>query len=581
MAVIEFEPPRPAADQMRVLSGLLLLLCGCTQGTDHDLILRGGTIYDGSGSAPYTADIAIDGDRIAAIGDLADVRGAQEIDVEELAVSPGFINMLSWATESLITDGRSLSDLRQGVTLEVFGEGVSNGPLNAAMKEELWGWVVQDAGSEEAAEEILGGSEIPWTTLDEYLTFLTSKGVSPNVASLVGAATIREYVLGEENRTPTLEQLQQMQDLVQEAMADGALGVGSSLIYVPGVFASTEELTALASVAGEFNGVYTSHLRSEGTQLLESIEELIQIAQDANVRGHIYHLKAAGKNNWHKMEAVIDRIEEVRAEGLEITADIYTYVAGATGLDAAMPPDVREGGMMAWHARIQDPAVRARMETELMTRSDDWENLMLEAGPENVMLVGFRTEPLRQYMGMRLTEVAELRGTSIPATVMDLIIEDTSRVGAVYFLMDEANVRRKLQQPWVAIDSDAISIAPEGNALNSMVHPRTYGSFARLLAKYVREEQVLSVEEAVRRMTSLPASILAIHQRGMLKQGYFADIAVFDPDEIQDHATFEDPHQLATGMQYIFVNGTMVLNQGEHTGAMPGRVVRGAGKKNQ
>ncbi len=566
---------------MRVLSELLLLLCGCTQGTDHDLILRGGTIYDGSGSAPYTADIAIDGDRIAAIGDLADVRGEQEVDVEGFAVSPGFINMLSWATESLITDGRSLSDLRQGVTLEVFGEGVSNGPLNAAMKEELWGWVVQDAGSEEAAEDVLGGSEIPWTTLDEYLTFLTSKGVSPNVASLVGAATIREYVLGKENRTPAPEQLQQMQDLVREAMADGALGVGSSLIYVPGVFASTEELTALASVAGEFNGVYTSHLRSEGAQLLESIEELIQIAQDADVRGHIYHLKAAGKNNWHKMEAVIDRIDEVRAEGLEITADIYTYVAGATGLDAAMPPDVREGGMMAWHARIQDPAVRDRMETELMTRSDDWENLMLEAGPENVMLVGFRTEPLRQYMGMRLTEVAELRGTSIPVTVMDLIIEDTSRVGAVYFLMDEANVRRKLQQPWVAIDSDAISIAPEGNALNSMVHPRTYGSFARLLAKYVREEQVLSVEEAVRRMTSLPASILAIHQRGILKQGYFADIAIFDPDEIQDHATFEDPHQLATGMQYVFVNGTMVLNQGEHTGAMPGRVVRGSGKKNQ
>ncbi len=566
---------------MRILSGLLLLLCGCTQRTGHDLILRGGTIYDGSGSAPYAADIAIDGDRIAAIGDLADVQGAQVVDVEGFAVSPGFINMLSWATESLITDGRSLSDLRQGVTLEIFGEGVSNGPLNAAMKEELWGWVVQDAGSEEAAEEILGGSEIPWTTLDEYLTFLTSKGISPNVASLVGAATIREYVLGKENRTPTPEQLQQMQDLVREAMADGALGVGSSLIYVPGVFAGTDELTALASVAGEFNGVYTSHLRSEGIQLLESIEELIQIAQDANVRGHIYHLKAAGKNNWHKMEAVINRIDEVRAEGLEITADIYTYIAGATGLDAAMPPDVREGGMMAWHARIQDPAVRARMETELMTRSDDWENLMLEAGPENVMLVGFRTEPLRQYMGMRLTEVAELRGTSIPATVMDLIIEDTSRVGAVYFLMDEANVRRKLQQPWVAIDSDAISIAPEGNALNSMVHPRTYGSFARLLARYVREEQVLSVEEAVRRMTSLPASILAIHQRGMLKQGYFADIAVFDPDEIQDHATFEDPHQLATGMQYVFVNGTMVLNQGEHTGAMPGRVVRGAGKTNQ
>ncbi|MXW33576.1 MAG: D-aminoacylase [Rhodothermaceae bacterium] len=566
---------------MRPLLVFLLLICGCTHGPDFDLILRGGTIYDGSGNAPYIADIAVDGDSIAAIGDLTNVRGKLEINVEGFAVSPGFINMLSWATESLIVDGRSLSDISQGVTLEVFGEGVSNGPLNEVMKEELWGWVVQQAGSEEAAEELLGGTEVPWTKLDEYLSFLKSKGISPNVASLIGAATVRQYVLGENDRAPTPEELERMRNLVWEAMEDGALGVGSSLIYVPGTFASTQELIALASVAGEFGGVYTSHIRSEGGRLLESVEELIQIAQDADVRGHIYHLKAAGKNNWHKMEAVIDRIEEVRAEGLEITADIYTYVAGATGLDAAMPPDVREGGMMAWHARLQDPAIRARMETELMTPSENWENLMLEAGPENVMLLGFRTAPLRQYMGLRLTEVAELRGTSIPAAVMDLILEDTSRVGAIYFLMDEANVRQKLRQPWVAIDSDATSIAPEGHALNSMVHPRTYGSFARLLAKYVRQEQVLSLEEAVRRMTSLPASILAIGRRGMLRQGYFADIAIFDPQRIQDHATFEDPHQLATGMHYVFVNGTMVLDQGEHTGAMPGRVVRRSTQVNQ
>ncbi len=566
---------------MRFLLGFLLLICGCTHGHDYDLILRGGIIYDGSGNAPYIADIAIDGDSIAAIGDLTDVHGTLEINVEGFAVSPGFINMLSWATESLIVDGRSLSDISQGVTLEVFGEGTSNGPLNEVMKEEIWDWVAQQAGSEEAAEELLGGTNVPWTTLDEYLSFLESKGVSPNVASLIGAATVRQYVLGENDRAPTPEELDRMQDLVREAMADGALGVGSSLIYVPGTFASTHELTALASVAGEFGGVYTSHIRSEGGRLLESVEELIRIAQDADVRGHIYHLKAAGKNNWHKMEAVIDRIEEARTEGLEITADIYTYVAGATGLDAAMPPDVREGGMMAWHARLQDPVIRTRMETELMTPSENWENLMLEAGPENVMLVGFRTDPLRQYMGLRLTEVAELRGTSVPATVMDLILEDTSRVGAIYFLMDEANVRRKLRQPWVAIDSDAISIAPERHALNSMVHPRTYGSFARLLAKYVRQEQVLSLEEAIRRMTSLPASILAINRRGMLKKGYFADIAIFDPQRIQDHATFEDPHQLATGMHYVFVNGTMVLDQGGHTGAMPGRVVRGSTRANQ
>ncbi len=566
---------------MRSLSLLLLILSGCTSRADYDLILRGGTVYDGSGGAPYVADVAIEADRIAAIGNLSDVQGAEEIQVEGLAVAPGFINMLSWATESLIVDGRSLSDIRQGVTLEVFGEGVSNGPLNDRMKEELWGYVVQQAGSEEEATSLLGGTQVPWTTLDGYLSFLESKGVSPNVASLIGAATVRQYVLGENDRAPSAEELEQMQDLVQAAMTDGALGVGSSLIYVPGAFASTDELIALASVAGEFGGVYTSHLRSEGARLLESIEELIQIAHEANVHGHIYHLKAAGRKNWHKMESVIHRIQEVRGEGLEITADVYPYIAGATGLDAAMPPDVREGGMMAWHGRLQDPEVRTRMENELMTPSDTWENLMLEAGPENVMLTGFKSQVLNQYMGLRLTEIAELRDTSIPTTIMDLILEDTSRVDAVYFLMDEANVQLKLEQPWVAINSDAVSIAPEGTALNSMVHPRTYGSFARVLAKYVREEQVLSLEEAVQRMTSLPASILPIEQRGSLQEGYFADIAVFDPDSIQDHATFEAPHQLATGMQYVFVNGRMVLDEGRHTGAMPGRVVRGSHRMNQ
>ena len=563
---------------MRIWVVLLVWLSyGCTQPPDHDVILRGGMIYDGSGSPPYTADIAVDADTITAIGDLTGLRGRQDISVQRLVVSPGFINMLSWATESLIVDGRSLSDISQGVTLEVFGEGVSNGPLNEQMKEKVWSWIVVQAGSQEAAAELMEGTEIPWNTLDEYLSFLESKGISPNVASLVGASTVRQYVLGERNDTPTAEELQRMQNLVRQSMAEGALGVGSSLIYVPGSFADTQELIALASAAGEFGGVYASHLRSEGRRLLESVDELIQIARDANVRGHIYHMKAAGKNNWHKMETVISRIQEAHDEGIEITADMYTYTAGATGLDAAMPPDVREGGMMAWHARLQDPAIRVRMETEMMTSQNVWENLMLEAGPEQVLLIGFRTEPLRQYMGLHLTEVARLRDTSVPATVMDLILEDTSRVEAVYFLMDEANVRLKLRQPWVAIDSDATSIAPEGNALQSMVHPRAYGSFARLLAKYVRDEQVLSLEEAVRRMTALPASILSIKQRGRIQIGYFADLAIFDPQEIQDHATFEDPHQLATGMQYVFVNGTMVLDRGQHTGALPGRVVRGAG----
>ncbi len=562
---------------MWFLFPILLLIFGFAQREDYDLILRGGTIYDGSGDQPFIADIAINGDRIIEIGSLKAAKGTTEIRVEGLAVAPGFINMLSWATESLIADGRSLSNIRQGVTLEVFGEGVSNGPLTPDMKKDMWGWVVDAAGSQKQAIELLGGHEIPWTTLDEYLSFLENKGVSTNVASLVGASTVRQYVIGHENRAPSPDELLEMQDLVAEAMADGALGVGSALIYVPGAFASTEELTALATIAGKFNGVFTSHLRSEATRLLESAEELIQIAQQGNVRGHIYHLKAAGSRNWPKMQTLINRIEEVRAENLEMTADVYTYIAASTGLDAAMPPDIREGGLMAWHARLKDPKVRARMEIELMTPSQDWENLMLEAGPENVMLVGFRNEALHKYIGLRLTEVAKLRGTSIPSTIMDLILEDTSRVGASYFLMDEANVRLKIQQPWVAIGSDAVSIAPEGDHLKSMVHPRTYGSFARLLAKYVRLEHAISVEEAVRRMTSLPASILAIQDRGALRSGYFADLVIFNPDTIQDHATFEDPHQLATGVSYVFVNGVMVLKEGQHTGAMPGRVVRGSG----
>lgn len=559
---------------------LLLFICTLTQVTplaDHDVILRGGTIYDGRGGAPFIADLAIDNKRITDIGDLHDRKGLTEIDVTGLAVSPGFINMLSWATESLIADGRSLSNITQGVTLEVFGEGVSNGPLTGEMKEDLWEWVVVAAGSNEAATQLLGGSEIPWNTLDEYLSFLEDKGISPNVASLIGASTVRQYVIGKEDRPPTPAELTRMQNLVQEAMEDGALGVGSALIYVPGAFASTEELTALASIAGKYNGVFTSHLRSEGASLLESVEELIQIAQDADVRGHVYHLKASGHRNWSKMESVINRINEVRSEGLEITADIYPYIAAATGLDAAMPPEVREGGMMAWHARLQDPDIRARMEIELMTPSTDWENMMLEASPENVMLVGFNNESLRPYMGMRLTEVAERRGTSIPSTMMDLILEDTSRVEAVYFSMNEDNVRLKIEQPWVAVDSDAVSIAPEGDHLNSMVHPRTYGAFARFLSKYVRDEQVIPLPEGIRRLTLLPASILAIEDRGILESGFFADLVIFDPMIIQDHATFENPHQLSTGVSYVFVNGVMVLQEGQHTGALPGQVVRGLG----
>ena len=559
----------------RLLPLVLIVFLGC-QPAEYDLIVRGGTIYDGTGGAPYLADVAINQDTIAAIADLAAVRGARELDATGLAVAPGFINMLSWATESLILDGRSLSDIHQGVTLEIFGEGVSMGPLNDAMKAQIFDGIVSLVGSEDAAVELLGGRFVPWTALDEYLSFLVQKGVSPNVASFVGATTVRIHELGSDNRAPDAEELAHMQTLIRQAMEDGALGVGSSLIYAPAFFAETDELIALASVAGEHGGMYISHLRSEGARLIESAEELIDIARQANVPAQIYHIKAAGRDNWPKMPALIELIESARQEGLRITADMYTYTAGATGLDAAMPPSVQAGGFAVWRSNLQDPAIRARLETEIMTPTDQWENLMLAAGPENVVVVGFRNEELRKYMGRSVAEVAQERGTSIPATIMDLVIEDSSRVETVYHLMSEDNLRLKLSQPWVSIDSDAGSLAPEAPFTHSMPHPRAYGSFARLLAKYVRDEGVLTLQEGVRRMTGLPAGNLNLDRRGLLRAGYFADIAVFDPNAIQDHATFDDPHQLATGMVHVIVNGIPVLLSGEHTGAMPGRVVRNA-----
>lgn len=554
---------------------VLIAFVGC-QPAEYDLIVRGGTIYDGSGGAPYLADVAINEDTIAAIGDLAAVRGAQELDATGLAVAPGFINMLSWATESLILDGRSLSDIHQGVTLEIFGEGVSMGPLNDAMKTQIFDGIVGLVGSEDAAVELLGGRSLPWTTLDEYLAFLVQKGVSPNVASFVGATTVRIHELGSDNRAPDGAELARMQTLVRQAMEDGALGVGTSLIYAPAFFADTDELIALASVAGEYGGMYISHLRSEGARLIESAEELIDIARQADVPAQIYHIKAAGRDNWPKMAVLIELIESARQEGLGITADMYTYPAGATGLNAAMPPSVQAGGFEAWRTKLQDPAIRAQLEVDIMTPTDEWENLMLAAGPDNVVLVGFRNESLRHYMGRSLADIARERGTSIPATIMDLVIEDSSRVESVYHLMSEDNLRLKLSQPWVSIDSDAGSLAPEAPFTQSMPHPRAYGSFARLLAKYVRDEGVLTLQEGVRRMTGLPAGNLNLDRRGLLRAGYFADIAIFDPNSIQDHATFEDPHQLATGMVHVLVNGVAVLMEGDHTGAMPGRVVRNA-----
>jgi len=543
-----------------------LVMVSCAAPPQYDLILRNGTIYDGSGSDPYVGDLAINGDTIAAVGLSGRANGHIEIDVTGLAVAPGFVNMMCWANESLIEDGRSQSDIRQGVTLEILGEGNSMGPLNEAMKEEmvaLQGDIVYD---------------IEWTSLEEYLQYLEKRGVSPNVASFIGTATPREYVIGHEDRPPTPEELERMRGLVREAMEGGALGVASALIYPPGSFAETNELIALAEVAAEFDGMYISHIRDEGPRLLEALDELITVAREADVRAEIYHLKASGQANWHLFTEAVAAVEQARADGLHITADIYTYPAGATGLNASMPPWVQEGGFEASLERLADPTLRRRIAREMLEPSDEWENMYLGAGtPDNILLVGFKSDQLKELTGKTLAEVAQMRGTSPPETAMDLIVEDGSRVGTVYFSQSEDVVRRAIAQPWVSFCSDAASLAPEGVFLRRNPHPRAYGSFARLLGKYVRDEQLIPLQEAIRKLTSLPTANLKIDRRGSLKEGYFADVVVFDPDTIQDHATFVAPHQYATGMVHVFVNGVQALADGEHTGATPGKVVRGPG----
>ncbi|MFO7262087.1 MAG: D-aminoacylase [bacterium] len=544
----------------------LFAACSFSPGEQYDVILRGGTIYDGSGGPPFVGDVAIRGDSIVAVGDVGRATAATEIDVTGLAVAPGFINMLSWATESLIEDGRSLSGIKQGVTLEIFGEGSSMGPLNEALKQEM----LEQQGDIKY--------DIPWTTLGEYLEYLVERGVSTNVASFVGATTVRIHEIGYEDRPPTPDELERMRALVRQAMEEGALGVGSSLIYAPAFYAKTGELIELARVAAEYGGMYISHIRSEGNQLLEAIDELITIAREANIPAEIYHLKAAGVENWPKLDEAIAKIEAARAEGLRITANMYTYTAGATGLDAAMPPWVQEGGLQQWRARLQDPQIRARLRREMTTPTDEWESLYLLAGsPEQVILVGFRQDSLKYLTGKSLAEVARMRGKSPEETAMDLVVQDDSRVGTVYFLMSEDNVKKQIALPWMSFGSDAGSLAPEGVFLKSNPHPRAYGNVARLLGKYVREERIIPLEEAIRRLTSLPAENLKLRRRGALRPGYYADVVVFDPATITDHATYENPHQLATGVIHVFVNGVQVLKDGEHTGAKPGRVVRGPG----
>jgi N-acyl-D-amino-acid deacylase len=551
-----------------VLAFAVSLLPACSAAPEHDVLIRNGTIYDGGGGPPATGDLAIDGDTITAVGPGLKARGRLTLDATGLAIAPGFINMLSWANESLIIDGRSQADIRQGVTLEIFGEGESMGPLNDEMKQ--------------AAVEMQGDLryDVAWTTLGEYLDHLVKRGVSPNVASYVGATTVRIHELGYANRPPTGPEMERMRALVRQAMEEGALGVGSSLIYAPAFYARTDELVELCKVAAQYGGMYISHIRSEQNRLLQAVDELIAIARQAGIPAEIYHLKAAGRPNWPRIDDVIRKVEAARAEGLRITADMYTYTAGATGLDAAMPPWVQEGGYKAWAARLKDPAIRRRVKREMAAPTDEWENLLLAAGtPDNVLLVGFKNQALKPLTGKTLSQVAARRGTSPEETAMDLVIEDGSRVGTVYFLMDEQNVRKEIALPWVSFGSDAESMAPEGDFLKSNPHPRAYGNFARLLGRYVRDEKLIPLEEAIRRLTSLPATNLGIERRGRLAAGRYADVVLFDPARIQDHATYESPHRYATGVMHVFVNGVQVLKDGEHTGATPGRVVRGPGWK--
>lgn len=556
--------------RLSILFFLMMFLASC-QKQKFDVIIRGGTVYDGSGKEGVVMDVGINADTVAFIGDLSKAVGKKEIDAKGLAVAPGFINMLSHCEVSLLFDGNSQSDIRQGVTLEVLGEG-SMGPMNDQMKRD----------DEEAMKRDPDWQyKIDWTTLGEYLEGLEKRGVSPNVASFVSAITVRVHELGYANRAASPEELERMKALVKTAMEEGAMGVTSALIYAPANYASTEELVELSKVASQYGGMYIAHIRSEGNSIFEAIDETIRIAREAKLPAEIYHLKFSGKDNWNKIDSVIAMIDHANKEGLKITADMYTYVAGATGLDAAMPPWLQEGGIKEWIKRMKDPVIRKKALQEMRTPTNKWENLMKLAGDfDRVLLMGFTNDSLRKnFTGKTLGQVAKIYGKSPEETAMDLVITDGTRVGTAYFLMTEENVKRQIQLPYVSFGSDAESSTAAGNFLKTPTHPRAYGNFSRLLGKYVRDEKVISLAEAIRRLTSLPASNLKIEKRGSIQISYYADLAIFDPLKIQDHATFENPHQYSTGMVHVFVNGTQVLENGEHTNAKPGRVVRGPGWK--
>jgi N-acyl-D-amino-acid deacylase len=534
---------------------------------DFDVIIRGGTVYDGTGAEPKQADVAIRGDRIAGVGDFKSARAKNIIDAKGLAVAPGFINMLSWSTQSLIQDGRSQSEIRQGVTTEIMGEGESMGPVNDRVRQHM------------LQTEADIKYDIKWNTLSEYLQYLEKRGISCNVASFLGATTIREYVIGFENKDPTPKQLDQMRDLVRQEMEAGALGIGTSLIYPPAFYAKTQELIELCKVAAKYQGKYISHMRSEGNRLLDAVDELIRISREAGIPAEVYHIKAAGKQNWGRLDDLLSRIEAAQKEGLKITADMYTYTAAGTGLDACLPPWTEDGGYPALFKRLRDPATREKIAAEVSKDSDEWENLYIGAGsPDKILLFGFKSHKLKPLTGKSLAEVAKMRGKDPITTIMDLIAEDESRIDTIYFLMSEENVKKELAKPWISFGSDEASQAPEGVFLKSNPHPRAYGNFARVLGKYVRDEKLIPMKEAVRRLSGLPATNLGLDHRGFLKEGMFADVVVFDPATISDRATFEKSHQYAVGMKHVFVNGMQVIKGGNHTGAKPGRALWGPGK---
>lgn len=545
---------------------LSLFFQSCSSELEYDVIIRNAVIFDGTGNTPDKGDIGINKDTIAFIGDLKMNKGKKEFDAKGLAISPGFVNMLSWATVSLLADGRAMSDIKQGVTLEVMGEGNSMGPLNEAMRK----------------EEIDGQGDIKyevyWRTLGEYLTGLEKKGVSPNIASFVGATSLRIHELGYENRKPTNGELKNMQLLVKQAMNEGAMGLSSALIYAPAFYADEEEILALCQAMAPYNGLYITHMKSEGNRLEESVQSVIKLAEKAKVKAEIYHLKAAGIDNWSKMDKVITSINKARNQGIDIAANMYNYIAGATGLDAAMPPWVQEGGFGEWAKRLKDLNIRKKVIAQMKINANDWENLYASAGsPDKLLLVDFRQDSLKKYTGKTLAEVATLRGKSPEETAIDLVIQDSSRVGTVYFLMNEENVKKQIKLPWVSFGSDAGAPASEGVFLKSSTHPRAYGNFARLLGKYVRDEKVIKLEEAVRKLAALPCERLGIAQRGYLKKGYFADLVLFDPKEIADIADFQNPHQYAVGVKNVWVNGKLVLLNGEPTEERPGRFIKGPG----